>query len=169
MFGRSGDGELQAELESHLQLHIDDNLRAGMTPADAQRQALLKLGGVAVTSERQRDQQRLPFLDNVVRDLRFGVRLLRRNPGFTAVAVSTLALAIGVNTTVFTMVDQLLVRPLPYPDPDRLATVVRHFERQGVSGDGISQTGATFMALRDSVPSIDVAATSITGGESRRA
>ena len=141
---RGRDGDFDAELQSHLQLHIDDNLRAGMTPAAARRAALVKLGGIEATKERLRDRQRLPFLDTFLRDLRFGLRLMRRNPGFTAVAVSTLALAIGVNTAVYSIVDHLIVRPLPYPLADRLAMVVRHFERNGVSGDMLSQTGATW-------------------------
>jgi len=162
---RGRDGDFDAELQSHLQLHIDDNLRAGMTPAAARRAALVKLGGIEATKERLRDRQRLPFLDTFLRDLRFGLRLMRRNPGFTAVAVSTLALAIGVNTAVYSIVDHLIVRPLPYPLADRLAMVVRHFERNGVSGDMLSQTGATWLALRDGVPSIDLAVTSgLVGG-----
>jgi putative ABC transport system permease protein len=163
--GARRDREFRAELESHLQLHIDDNLRAGMTPEAARRQALMKLGGIAATKELHRDQRRLPFLDTLVRDLRFGLRLLRRNPGFTAVAVSTLAIAIGVNTAVYTIVDHLIVRPLPYPQPDRLAMVVRHIERNGVTDDMISQTGATWIALRDGAPSIDLAVSSgLVGG-----
>jgi predicted permease len=164
-FTRRTDCEFDAELGAHLQLHIDDNLRSGMTPEAARRHALLMLGGIEVTKERHRDQRGLPFLDALLRDLRFGLRLLRRNPGFTAVAVSTLAIAIGVNTAVYTIVDHLILRPLPYPQPDRLAMVVRHIERNGVTEDMISQTGATWMALRDGAPSIDVAVSSgLVGG-----
>jgi putative ABC transport system permease protein len=114
------DHELAAELEGHLALAIDDNLQAGMTAEEARRRAHLQLGGVAQTTERVRDRRGLPPLENLGRDLRFGLRLLLRNPAFTAVAVLTLALGIGANTAIFSLVHQLLLRPLPFPDGERL-------------------------------------------------
>lgn len=117
------DAELAAELESHLAMHIDDNVRAGMTPEEARRQAILKLGGVAQTTERYRDRRGLPGLENLGRDLLFGLRMMRRNPGFTAVAVLTLGLGIGANTAIFSIVNAVLLHPLPFPRSEELVIV----------------------------------------------
>jgi macrolide transport system ATP-binding/permease protein len=119
------DRELAAELESHLQLHIEDNLRAGMTAAEARRQALIKLGGLEQTKEIARDRRGLSILEALIQDLHFGARMLRKNPGFTAVAVMTLALGIGVNTAIFTAFDALVLRPRAVNDPDSLAAIFR--------------------------------------------
>src|SRR5881394_263994 len=117
--------ELSAELDAHLQLHIDDNMRAGMIPQEARRQALLKLGGLEQTKEIYRNRRGLPVFETLLQDLRYGLRMLRKNPGFTFIAVLTLALGIAVNTTVFTAFDALFLRPRPVKDPDSLASVFR--------------------------------------------
>ena len=114
------DRDLAAELESHLQMHVDDNVRDGMAPEEARRQALIKLGGVEQTKEDYRDRRGLPVLEQFLQDLHYGLRMLARNSGFAAVAVLTLALGIGVNTTIFSVVSSMLLRKPPVPDPDRL-------------------------------------------------
>jgi putative ABC transport system permease protein len=117
------DGELEAEIESHIRLQTDDNRRLGMSPDDARRAAVLKFGSVASARERWHDQRVLPLLDTVPRDLRFALRGLAKEPGFTVVSVLTLALAIGANTAIFSVVNAALMRPLPYPDANQLVQV----------------------------------------------
>ena len=117
------DPEFDAEFQSHLQMQIDDNVRSGMTPATARRQALLKMGGVESARQSYRERVRVPWLDHLGQDLRFSARQLRKAPAFTATAVTTLALGAGAALAIFAFVNAALLEPLPYRNPDRLMNV----------------------------------------------
>ncbi len=114
------DLDLSRELESHLRMHIDDNIRSGMSPGEARRSALLQLGGVEPTKERYRDGRRFRVVDTAMRELRQAAGRLRRSPAFTAAAVLSLALAIAANVAIFAIVERVVIHPLPYPKSDQL-------------------------------------------------
>jgi len=115
--------DLSAEIDSHLQLHIDDNIRAGMTPEEARRRAIIALGGIECTNEAVRVRRTLPLIDSLVRDVRYGIRTLIKSPGFAIAGVIILGLGIGVNSAIFTVVNAVVLRPLPFPDADRIMRV----------------------------------------------
>jgi len=122
---RRRDRDFDDELASHLQLHIDDNVRAGMPPQDARRAALLKLGGIEAIKEAHRDRRGLPAIDALARDTRDAVRYWRRHPTLALVALLSLALGIGANTAIFSIVNGLILRELPVRDPAALVHVLR--------------------------------------------
>jgi predicted permease len=133
---RAHDADLHTELLTHLQLHIDDNLRAGLSLREARRQALLKLGGLEQTKESIRDQQSLPLLESLGNDIRFASRLLQKSPAFTAIAILTLALGIGANTAIFSVMRQILLERLPVSNPEQLVLLYSPGPRDGhVSSD----------------------------------
>ena len=120
---RRHEGDLSAELESHLDMHIADNMRAGMTPEEARRHALIALGGIEQTKERYRERRRSRWVDELMQDVRFAGRMLVRDRGFALTVVVVLALGIGANSAIFSVVDALMLRPLPFHEPDRLVMI----------------------------------------------
>lgn len=119
----ASERELADEIESHLQMHIDDNIRAGMSLQEARRVAVMKLGGVDQAKEAYRDRSTIPFVESAVQDLRFTLRQLRKNPAFTVTATAMVALGIGASVAIFAFVDAALIKPLPYKNPSRLVDV----------------------------------------------
>lgn len=127
------DADLEAEVASHLDFAIRDNIAQGMSPQEARRRALVRFGGVQQAREQQRAVRGLPWLDVFLQDLRFTLRTLRRDIAFTLVAVAILALGIGANVVVFSVVDTILLRPLPFPEADRLVRIAPKVSKCGAS------------------------------------
>jgi hypothetical protein len=147
---RREDGEFDTELESHVTMHVEDGVRAGMSPEDARREALIRLGGAEQVRQAYREQRTLPWLENLMRDSRYALRGLGRNPVFAITAIATLALGIGATTAVFSVVDRILFRSLPYAHDDRLVSVglVQTLEKQEFMLGGVLGLAVALVAAR---------------------
>ena len=117
------ENELDEEMAYHLERRIEDGLRSGLTREEARRVALIESGGLGLAKEAWRERRGLPLLEDLFRDVRFALRTLRRNLGFSAMALLTLGLGIGANAAIFSLVDAFLLKPLPVKDPQELALV----------------------------------------------
>jgi putative ABC transport system permease protein len=143
---------MDEEMRSHIELRTQANIEAGMNPEEARFAALRQFGWTESIKETCRDQRGVRWLENLVQDIRYGARQLRKNPGFTAVAVLTLALGIGANTAIFSVIHGVLVRPLGLRDADRLVAV---FERSPETGVQASPTSiGTLLDWRDGAASL---------------
>ena len=144
--------ELAEELESHLALHIDDNIKVGMSPSEARRQALLKFGAMEAVKEEYRDRGGFPALARLSQDLRFAARMLRKSPGFSATAIVTIALAVGVNAAIFAVLNAAALQPLHVPHGEGLATLAISFEGEGrrfVHGTASMLSYPEYQAVRE--------------------
>ena len=146
--GRGADDDFTAELEAHVALHTDAGIGAGLTPEEARRQALIHLGGAEQTRQVHRERRTLPWLDSLLQDTRYGLRTLRRSPGFTVTAVLTLALGIGACTAIFSLVNAVLIRSLPYGDPERLVYLFTPNPHILVPPDVMTPSYADFFDLK---------------------
>jgi hypothetical protein len=138
------DQELDDELRNHLERKTEEYITKGMAPDEARRRARLELGGVENVKEECRDARRVNWIQDFVQDLHFGVRLLRKSPGFAAVAVLTLALGIGANTAIFSLTDQILLRELPVPHPEQLVILRSPGPNHGHSWSDVDQGAQSF-------------------------
>jgi predicted permease len=135
---RRMEKELVEEFQDHLQREIDEGLRAGLAPDEARYAAMRAMGAIAKSQEECRDVRSANFAGDFLGDLRYGARSLRHSPGFTAVALVTLALGIGANTAIFSIVNGVILRPLVYPEPDRLMRLTAQFPTAGSGGVALS-------------------------------
>jgi putative ABC transport system permease protein len=142
--GRRADQRLQEEMAEHLALQTEENLRAGMSPAEARRQAALKLGAAQAIREQHHAEQGLPLAENLLLDIRYAFRMLHRSPGFSLIAIATMALGIGATTAIYSVIDATLLHPLPYPHPSELVRI-----EANLPGVGAHDIGLSIPELRD--------------------
>jgi len=164
------DQDLDDEVRSHIEFAVEENIARGMTAPEARRTALREFGGVAQTKEDFRNQRGLPFVEVLVQDTRYALRQLRKSPGFTLTVVITLALGIGANTAIFTLVQGILLRSLPVNDPSRLYRIgdrndccyYNGFENDNGDFDLFSYD--LYLRLKDAAPEFEQLAAVEAGG-----
>jgi putative ABC transport system permease protein len=138
------DEELNEELRDHLELKTQQYISQGIAPPEARRAAALEMGGIEKRKEECRDARGTHFLETFIQDLRYGFRMLRKSPGFAAIATLTLALGIGANTAIFSYVNAWLIKPLPFPQADRLMVLLSHDSKKGWTSDGVTSSADFF-------------------------
>src|SRR6202050_4511090 len=142
--GRRADQRLREEMAEHVALQTEENLRAGMPPVEARRQAALKLGAAQAIREHHNAEQGLPLAENFLFDIRYAFRMLRRSPGFSLIVIATMALGIGATTAIYSVIDATLLHPLPYPNPSELVRI-----EANLPGVGARDVGVSIPELRD--------------------
>jgi putative ABC transport system permease protein len=145
--------DLDRDIRDHIEEETQDNIARGMAPGEARRAALRKFGNILRVQEDTRDVWNVVWLEQLLQDGRYGLRALRRNPAFSAIVILTLALGIGVNTAVFSVVNAVMIRPLSYPNPDRLVAQIELASNSKAVKSGIS--GADFTEWRANAKSFD--------------
>jgi predicted permease len=155
---RSANQRLQDEIAEHLALQIEENLRTGMSSVEARRQAALKLGAPQAIRERHHAEHSLPFIENLLFDLRYAARMLLRSPGFSFIAIATMALGIGATTAIYSVIDATLLHPLPYPNPAELVRI-----QDDLPGVGAQRVGISVPEWRDFESSGIFQSAAITG------
>jgi putative ABC transport system permease protein len=141
---QKADEELDEELRDHIELKTQQSIAQGMTQQEARRTAVLEMGGIEKRKEECRDTRGIHFLETFVQDLRYGCRMLRKSPGFAAIAIITLALGIGANTAIFSYVNAWLIKPLPFPQADRLMVLLSHDTKKGWTSNGVTSSADYF-------------------------
>jgi len=141
---RSADQRLQEEIAEHLAFQTEENICAGMSPAEARRQAALKFGSAEVVREDHHAEQSIPFIENLLFDLRYAVRMLLRSPGFSFIAIATMALGVGATTAIYSVIDATLLHPLPFPNPAELVSI-----EDDLPGIGAQDVGTSVPEWKD--------------------
>src|SRR5580692_5957020 len=167
--GRSADQRLREEIAEHLAFQIEENTRAGMSPSEARRQAVLQLGAAEAIREEHHAEHGLPLIENLLFDLKYAARMLRKSPGFAFVAIATMALGIGATTAIYSVIDATLLHPLPFPNPSELVRIEDDLPGVGAQAVGISvpewkdlQSSGIFQSVSVSGTGADV---NLTGSE----
>src|SRR2546429_411734 len=155
LFTRRVEEDLDREVRSHFQMLVDERIRAGMGRKEAERAARMELGGAEQVKEQVREEQLGHWLHSVVSDCRFGLRQLAKNRGFTLTVVLTLALSVGANTAIFSLVNALLLKSLPYAHPERMGTIYTRIAGSSEASDKRHNVnGEQWELLRDNVPAL---------------
>jgi len=146
LWPRQMEQDFEQEMESHLDMLTHENVRRGMASEEARRAARMRLGGITQLKETNRELRGLPIVETLLQDARYAFRMLRKNPGFTAIAALTLALGIGANTAIFSVVYAVLLKPLPYA---KSAQILNVFQKQPAIPDGLGWSYPSFSELRE--------------------
>jgi predicted permease len=161
------EAQLDKEMQFHLDQHASELIARGQNPEEARRAARLALGGPEQVKEMCRDSRGTRWLEDLFQDVRFALRMLRKNPGFAAVALLTLAIGSGATTVMFTVVNGVMLKPFPYPEPDKLLRVQEKTEKATRQGNLWSFTYPNYLDCAKEIRSLDMAATRFSGGALR--